>query len=411
MEADKTPQPHQSVEANQDGIHSAHRRSYLHQHWRAGRRWHDKRHYIIRRVIRNIAVIALLVLGGMSIASFLLTRVFEGNHHTARAVWFIGCTLAIGLPFIAMLVAMRGYRSIAKPLFEIMAAVESVAKGDLSVRVSEKKIGGFGQLARSFNHMTSELARTDQQRRNLTADVAHELRTPLHIIQGNLEGILDGVYEPTEEHINATLDETRALARLVEDLRTLSLAEAGELPLVMEKVDIGELLEDIETSFSSQSEAKEIQLSTEVEESSRLLVNGDAGRLDQVLSNLVVNALRHTPRQGSVTLRSWVEESQVYMEVADSGEGIASEDLPFIFDRFWRGDRSRTHSSGVGGGLGLAIVRQLVEAHHGTITVTSAKGEGTIFLIILPQIDNSRSRVEESQTVDVDQQYKTVFAD
>jgi signal transduction histidine kinase len=286
-----------------------------------------------------------------------------------------------------------------------------VAEGDLSVRVQvpEHGLSEFGRLAESFNRMTEELERADQRRRNLTADVAHELRTPLHIIQGNLEGILDDVYAPSAEHIGATLEETRTLARLVDDLRTLSLAEAGQLPLNREPVDMIELLADVSTSFSGQAEAAGIDLRVETEGNlSALTIIGDVGRLDQVLSNLMANALRHTPAGGVITLRagpalsavegpvlsavegpalSTVEgpvHDGVRIIVRDTGEGIPAEDLPYVFDRFWRGDPSRSHASGAGSGLGLAIARQLVRAHGGRIGVESGVGQGTTFTIELP---------------------------
>ena len=184
--------------------------------------------------------------------------------------------------------------------------------------------------------------------------MAHELRTPLHIIQGNLEGVLDGVYAPTPEHIEATLEETRQLARLVEDLRTLSLAESGELPLVREAVDVGDLLADVATSFSAQAEAAGVDLRVTTADAVPPVVMGDAGRLDQVLSNLVANAIRHTPRGGNISLAAANAGNRVRITVADTGEGIAAEDLPYIFDRFWRGDRARSHGGGAGSGLGLA---------------------------------------------------------
>jgi two-component system OmpR family sensor kinase/two-component system sensor histidine kinase BaeS len=269
-----------------------------------------------------------------------------------------------------------------------MAAADAVAEGDLSVRVPESGPRDFRRLAASFNHMVEELERADQRRRNLTADVAHELRTPLHVIQGNLEGILDGVYEPTEAHLEATLDETRLLARLVEDLRTLSLAEAGQLPLHVETVDVGELLADAQTSFSGQAEAAGIDLRLEIAEDGPaggpLRVRGDVGRLDQVLGNLLSNAIRHTPRGGSVALRAAPIQGGVRIAVCDTGAGIPAEDMPYIFDRFWRGDRARTRGGGAGSGLGLAIARQLVRAHGGRIGVESTVGEGTTFTIELP---------------------------
>ena len=194
-----------------------------------------------------------------------------------------------------------------------------------------------------------------------------------------------GVYESSEEHINATIDETRLLARLVDDLRTLSLAESGQLPLEQKLVDVRELLEDVATSFSGQAEAGEISLGVEADGGAgRLSVTGDAGRLDQVLSNLVVNAIRHTPGGGRIVLKAEAVSGGVRVIVSDTGEGISPDDLPFIFDRFWRGDRSRSHAGGVGGGLGLAIARQLVSAHGGEISAESVVGQGTTFTMVLP---------------------------
>jgi len=250
--------------------------------------------------------------------------------------------------------------------------------------VPERGWGEMGRLADSFNRMLGELERTERQRRNLTADVAHELRTPLHVIQGNLEGMLDGVYPTSPEQIEATLHETRLLARLVGDLRTLSLAEAGELPLRSEPVDVADLLADAVTSFSGQAEEAAIRLVLDSQAGDTLLVTGDADRLDQVLGNLIANALRHTPTGGVVTLSADSDEERVRIRVADTGAGIPADDLPFVFDRFWRGDRSRTHREGTGSGLGLSIASQLVQAHGGTLTVQSELGSGTAFVITLP---------------------------
>ena len=328
----------------------------------------------------------LFVLGGMAALAFLLANLFGGDGQTAVFVWIGGLGLALALPVLAIGMAMRAFRGIATPLADVMSAADAVAQGDMTVRVEERGPGDFSQLARSFNRMVDELRRTDQQRRNLTADVAHELRNPVHIIQGNLEGIIDGVYEPTTEHVGAMLDETRHLARLVEDLRTLSLAESGQLALQTEEVDVRELFGDVQTGFSGQAEAAGVYLIVEaLGGASPVVVEADLDRLHQVLNNLVVNALRHTPEGGSITLGARETGDVLQIVVQDTGEGIPADDLPYVFDRFWRGDRARSRSSDVGGGLGLPIARQLIEAHGGRIQVAGESGEGTTFTIELPR--------------------------
>jgi signal transduction histidine kinase len=356
-----------------------------HAGWR--KEWRRNRVPLFFRLAGAFGIMALLVLGGMGAIAFILTRLFGGEAQAAALVWMGGCGLSLALPLLAGALALQIYRGVATPLSDVMSAADAVAEGDLSTRVptSTRGPGDFRRLVRSFNRMVEELERADQQRRNLTADVAHELRTPLHIIQGNLEGILDQVYEPTPEHIDATLDETRALARLVDDLRTLSLAEAGQLPLVRELVDVSELLTDVQTSFSGQAEAAGLDLRVKTgQDVSTATVFADVGRLDQVLSNLVANALRHTAAGGTITLRAESDKETVRIAVSDTGEGIPAEDLPFIFDRFWRGDRSRSRLAGAGSGLGLAIARQLVQAHGGRIHAESELGQGTTITIELP---------------------------
>jgi two-component system, OmpR family, sensor histidine kinase BaeS len=348
--------------------------------------WKGRGGCLFLRFLFIFGLVVLLVLGGMGVLALLLTR--AAGKEIALYVWVGGCGLALALPILAFTIGGRVLRTIATPLADVMGAADAVAEGDLTVRVAEDgRSNQFARLARSFNRMTEELQRADQLRRNLTADVAHELRTPLHIIQGNLEGVLDGVYDPTAEHIEATLEETRLLARLVDDLHILSQAEAGQLSLQMEAVDMTELLADVETSFSGQADAKEIELQVSiVGEAAELRVSGDVNRLDQVLSNLVANALRHTPAGGRVLLQAERDDGDVRIIVSDTGEGIAAEDLPYIFERFWRGDASRTHVDGAGAGLGLAIAKQLVNAHQGTIEAASTPNAGTRFTISIPAI-------------------------
>lgn len=314
----------------------------------------------------------------------MINRLYGESGPTAVLFGAAGCGLMLLLPIVGGLIALRSLRGIADPLAQVMAAADAVAEGDLSVRVTEVGRGEFRQLAVSFNRMVAELQRADQQRRNLTADVVHELRTPIHVLQGNLEGLLDGVYQPTTEHINLLLDETHHLTRLVEDLRTLTLAEDGQLPLESAPLDTADLLNDATTSFSGQAEAAGIELWVEVEQDDKpLYFLGDAWRMDQVLGNLIVNALQHTPTGGSITLRAKHAGEWICIQVVDTGSGIPPEDQPFIFDRFWRGDRSRSRSGG-NSGLGLAIARQLIESQGGRIRVESQPRRGATFSIEMP---------------------------
>ena len=294
-----------------------------------------------------------------------------------------GCGLSLVLPGLGISLAVRAFRSIATPITNVMAAADALADGDLSVRVPEAGSPDFRQLAHSFNRMADELERADQQRRTLTADVAHELRTPLHIIQGNLEGILDGVYEADSVHVNATLDEAKQLTRLVEDLQVLSLAEGGALPLSMQQVALAEVLEDVRTSFSGAAEAAQVELIVRMECEQSTAVYADPGRLNQILTNLVSNALRYTSAGGQITLNSECNEDRICISVIDTGEGIAPEDLPFVFERFWRADRARLRHDKSGGGLGLAIAKKLVEAQGGEISVESVLGQGSKFSLSL----------------------------
>ncbi|MCJ7700533.1 MAG: ATP-binding protein [Anaerolineales bacterium] len=332
-------------------------------------------------------LMAVLILGGMGAFAFFLSHLFGGGGRMAALVWLGGCGLSLALPLLAGWLAFGVFRGVATPIADVVDAANTVAEGDLSVRIQEPRHGPdeFRRLATTFNRMTAELERLDQQRRNLTADVAHELRTPLHVIQGTLEGFLDGVYKPTADQVNILLDEMRLLTRLVEDLQLLSTVEAGELTLKVEPVDMHELLMDVATSFSGQMESAGVDLHIEVpEETGAVIVDADPERLDQIISNLVANALRYTPPGGKITLSAQPVEGGVRIMVKDSGEGIPESDLPYVFDRFWKGDRSRSRAGGTGSGLGLAICRNLVHAHGGVIRAESELGVGTTFTIELP---------------------------
>jgi two-component system, OmpR family, sensor histidine kinase BaeS len=354
--------------------------------WKIPLRHRQRGMFFLLRFAGAFVMMTVLAIAGLGVLGFLLSRLLDIGRPITQYVWLGSCALAVLIPAALIISGRRFFRNWGTPLVTVMAAFEAVANGDLSVRVPEKYPGEFGRLARSFNRMAAELARSDQQRRHLTADVAHELRTPLHIIQGNLEGIIDGIYSPTPEHIGTTLEETRLLARLVDDLQTLSLAEAGQLTLTWEDVDVSELLADVQTSFSGQAEAAGIALGVDLaSDRQQLVIQADRDRLDQVLGNLVANALRHTQNGGKIILHAEHIAGGVHLVIQDTGDGIPAEDLPFIFDRFWRGDRSRSHQAGAGSGLGLAISKQLILAHKGKIGVESAIGMGTTFTIDLPE--------------------------
>ncbi|MBK7316195.1 HAMP domain-containing sensor histidine kinase [Candidatus Villigracilis affinis] len=343
------------------------------------RRWSSSRRRFFPFAIFFFFFI-LLFIGGTAAILYLIFSEYSG----VRNIWLLLCGAPFVVIFLLIVTIFSLYTRFGKPLGEIFNAIDAVAEGNLSVRVPEDNSPQFQELIKRFNKMVSELERADQQRRNLTSDIAHELRTPLHIIQGNLEGIVDGVYEPTTEHINNTLDETKLLARLVNDLQTLSLAEAGQLPLHPTRFLLADLMHDLTASFSAQATSLGIDLTAGVT-SPNQEITADYDRLNQVLSNLISNALRHTPKGGTISLKteSGVGEARsVRITVKDSGEGIASEDIPFIFDRFWRGDKSRTGR--VHSGLGLAIAKQIVLAHGGTIEAESDIGKGTTFTIELP---------------------------
>jgi two-component system OmpR family sensor kinase/two-component system sensor histidine kinase BaeS len=339
------------------------------------------------------------VFGGMTffiiaaIAVAVYFIVTQERHDFHGGILIPLCGLPLLFMFIASLIGRWGFRRFGTPMADVMSAIDAVAEGDLSVRVREHFPGDLGQLARRFNHMIAELERADQQRRNLTADIAHELRTPLHIIQGNLEGILDGVYEATPDHINNTLEETQLLARLVNDLQTLSLAEAGQLPLHPTRFLIVDLMADLTSSFSAQAASLGVDLQTEISDPS-LELTADYDRLNQALSNLISNSLHHTPQGGRISIHAEAGKQVdkytgkpvdgLRITHHDSGVGIPPEDLPFVFDRFWRGDKSRSNRAH--SGLGLAITKQIVLAHGGTIDVESEVGKGTTFIISLPYL-------------------------
>ncbi len=297
---------------------------------------------------------------------------------SAKHSALLGGGIATG---VAMFLAVILISQVLSPLRLLSRATERIAHGDLPERVILKARDEFGQLGESFNRMIENLRRSERVRQTMTADIAHELRTPVTIIQGNLEAILDGIYEPTPETIAPIYEETLHLGRLIDDLRELSLAEAGELPLNKEPTDITALIAQVtETISGALDDGPEIVVDADEEVPE---VSVDPMRIRQVIVNLVSNAVRYTPKEGKIEVTLHKVGREIELAVADNGPGIPPEDLPHLFERFYRGDRARTRASG-GSGLGLAIAKQWVEAHGGRIWAENLPEGGAKFTVRLP---------------------------
>jgi len=284
--------------------------------------------------------------------------------------------IAIALAgMVGLLLTYLLSRSILKPVDELINAARAMEKGDLSQRVTVSSQGELGELARAFNAMAEGLTRLEQLRQNMVTDVAHELRTPLSNVRGYLEALRDGVVEPTTETIASIYEEAMLLNRLVDDLQELAMAEAGQLKLVCQPVDIREVIDKAVQSLKSRAIEKEVSLERDLPDDLPL-VEADAERLGQVLRNLMKNAIVNTPPGGKITVQARTVDSQVEVSVQDNGTGISAEHLPYVFERFYRADQSRARSTG-GAGLGLAIVKQLVEAQGGQVAIDSQVDAGT----------------------------------
>lgn len=294
----------------------------------------------------------------------------------------------IGVGGAALILGLVLASALTRPLRELTNAARAIARGQLEQKVRVRSRDELGELAGAFNQMSADLARARDLRREMTADIAHDLRTPLSVILGHAEALRDGVLPPTPETFGLIHDETLHLNRLVEDLRTLSLAEAGELKLVRRPTAPSALLEHAVAAQTPRAQQQNVELRTEIEPGLPE-VDVDPDRMAQVLNNLLDNALRHTPVGGRVVCRVTGDAtrpaSPVTLSISDSGLGIASEDLPRIFDRFYRADKSRARAPEQGGsGLGLAIAKSIVEGHGGRIWAESQPGAGAQFFIELP---------------------------
>jgi signal transduction histidine kinase len=332
--------------------------------------------------MRRIAVVfALLFLlsavGAITVVSSILATlkgspVNDGGASSWAIVVVAGIALVAAGSFALLI------RRVAMPLSDVVTAAGRVASGDYAVRVAEHGPPSLRSVARAFNNMTAQLHAQDQQRRHLMADIAHELRTPLTVVQGQLEGLIDGVYPRDVARLNEVLDHTRLLARLVEDLRTLAHAESGTLGLKKEPTDLSVLIHDAVGAFASDEAASNVVI--RVEDRDELpLVDVDPVRIREVLMNLLSNALGHSKPGGSIIVRTEALDEAIVVSVADTGAGIPPEALPRIFDRFYKGASSH------GSGLGLTIARNLVVSHGGDISAESRVGEGTTVTFMLPR--------------------------
>jgi len=302
---------------------------------------------------------------------------FDGRPHFLGPFGFFFFVLVV----IGVIAAVRALRGVTTPVGNVIEAAGRVAEGNYAVRVDEQGPPEVQALARAFNQMASRVQTHEEQRRSLLADITHELRTPLAVIQGNLEGLLDGVYPRDDAHLAPVLEETRVLSTLIEDLRTLALAETGALELQREPTDLTELIEDAVAAFRLQAEAAGVTIGAEFEAGLPTL-DIDPTRIRQVLVNLLTNALQHTRAGGSIRVRCARELNDgvdsVSVVISDTGRGITPEELPRVFDRFYKSPDSR------GSGLGLAIVKNLLAAHGGVISASSEPGKGTTIRFTLP---------------------------
>jgi signal transduction histidine kinase len=289
----------------------------------------------------------------------------------------------IGVTLMSIAVGVLLSRGISAPLSKLAAAARSIGARDLSPRVALNGSQEIRDVAQAFNEMAADLQNAETWRKNLLADVAHELRTPLSVLQGNLQAILDDVYELDKIEIARLYDQTRQLSRLVDDLRELAQAEANQLDLNLTEINLGNLAADIAATYVPIADSVGVALKTWILEGLPV-IQGDRPRLTQCLQNLLTNAVRHTPTGGEINLTIGQNAETLEIQIADTGSGIAPEHRPYIFDRFYRADPARARETG-GTGLGLAITRAIIQAHGGQIWVESAgESQGSTFIVRLP---------------------------
>ncbi|WP_063795953.1 sensor histidine kinase [Streptacidiphilus griseoplanus] len=321
-----------------------------------------------------VAPPALLFVSSPGGAPTTFLDLSPGNR--ARIVEVTGLVLLLTVA-VTVLVGTR----MVRPLRALAQAARRMTDGDLTARVKVRAGDEIGGVAAAFNTMSEQREQSEELRKAMVSDVAHELRSPLANIRGWLEAAEDGLVVPDRDLVGSLLDEAVLLQHVIDDLRDLSAADAGELRLHIEQVEVADLVEQVATAHRGNADAAGVTLLTAAER--QPAVDADPVRLRQAIGNLVSNAVRHTPPGGTVTLRAHRAEDRAVIEVADTGSGIAPDDLQRVFDRFWRAEKSRNRQTG-GSGLGLSIVRKLVEAHGGSVAATSEPGRGSVFVLTLP---------------------------
>jgi len=313
---------------------------------------------------------------------------FEGKPRELEFIERTNLTLLYGALIGAVLALFLGIlisRTLTRPIRELTRATHAISEGDLSQRVQVRTNDELGELAQAFNKMSTELSRSVNTRKQMTADIAHELRTPLSLILGHAEAVHDGVLPPTLENFEIIREEAARLEHLVNDLRTLSLADAGELTIHPQIIESERLIHEVESLYQYETQRKNISLGVEV--SPHLsTIEVDPGRMTQVLTNILDNAIRHTPEGGRIIISTNQADDKVEIAVQDSGPGVPPETLDRIFERFYRTDSSRQRDGEVpgGSGLGLAIAKSIVQAHGGQLSAESEPGKGLRIVISLP---------------------------
>ena len=319
---------------------------------------------------------------GKNVGTLIVTSLsVEARLSLVRGVMLPASVVSSILALFLVVVAVLLIRRYVNPLADVIYAARAVADGKFDTRISSEGPQDLRSLSDSFNEMASSLERNDRERRDMFADIAHELRTPLTVIRGRLEGIVDGIYTADGEQVSLALEQTYLLERLVDDLRLLTLAETRQLHFEKKNIDLAQLAQHSIDMFAAQAREKNISLSLE-KGNGDFTAELDPQRTEQVIGNLIGNALRYTPEGSKVWIVLERTADSIRLEINDNGTGVSNEDLPFLFDRFWRKEKSRSRSSG-GTGLGLAIAKQLIEAQGGKISAGNLPEGGLQVMIEL----------------------------